>query len=503
MFLRGARFASAGWRMRLRPDPTVTPEDVERGKRALVKDAAWASLVGALYGGVILVGFALELGATPWHIGLLAAIPFFAQIAQLPAIALVERLRQRRKIAVTAVSASRALIGVLALVALVPDPRLALDMLLAAQVCITVSGSVGGCSFNAWLHQLLAREGLGALFSRRLLWSTMSASFGALAAGNVVQHWTGAQRLHAYALCFVAAGLAGFIGAYYLAKVPEPPMARSGPPLPLFATLRAPLLDGNFRRVIAFMASWNFASNLAAPFVTVYLLNQLAYGMATVTTLWIASQAANALTLYLWGRLSDRLSNKAILALALPAYLGCIIGLPFTAIPHVHGLTLFLLYCVHVVMGAASGGIALATGNLGLKLAPQGRGTSYLAVVGLAGATAGGLAAVTGGALADWFATRELTVSIHLAAPTRAHEITAMSFRHWEFLFGLSFVCGWYVLHALSRIDEGSEHSERVVIQEFVSEASRSLAQLSPIDGLKAAILFPFGRLRDRRLKPR
>ena len=42
--------------MRLAPDPLVTPEDVERGKPALVKDAAWASLVGSLYGGVILVG---------------------------------------------------------------------------------------------------------------------------------------------------------------------------------------------------------------------------------------------------------------------------------------------------------------------------------------------------------------------------------------------------------------------------------------------------------------
>ncbi len=489
--------------MRLSPDGTVTPEDLERGKRALVKDAAWASMVGALYGGVILVGFALELGATPWHIGLLAAIPLFAQVAQVPAIALVERLRQRRKIAVTAVSISRVIIALLALVALIPDPHVALYTLLAAQVCITVFGSVGGCSLNAWLHQLLAREGLGALFSQRLFWSTVLASLGALAAGHLVQHWAAPERLHAYAVCFAAAGLTGFISVYYLATVPEPRMVQSGPPTPLFAMLRAPFLDRDFRRVITFMASWNFASNLAAPFVTVYLLQQLGYGMGTVTTLWISSQIANALTMYLWGRLSDRLTNKAILAVALPAYLGCVIGLPFTAIPHIHGLTLALLYVVHVIMGAASGGIALATGNLGLKLAPQGRGTSYLAAVGLTGATAGGIASIVGGALADWFSARELSVFIHWAAPTKAHEIIVMSFRHWEFLFGLSFVCGWYVLHALSRISEGREHSERVVIQEFVAEASRSLAQLSPIDGLKSVILFPIGRLRDRRLRPR
>src|SRR3982751_568725 len=112
--------------MRLRPDSTITADDLERGKRALVKDAAWASMVGALYGGVILVGFALELGATPWHIGLLAALPFLAQLAQLPTILLIERLRERRKIAVAAVSVSRLLIFGLALLALVPEHPAAL-----------------------------------------------------------------------------------------------------------------------------------------------------------------------------------------------------------------------------------------------------------------------------------------------------------------------------------------------------------------------------------------
>lgn len=489
--------------MQLGPDPFISPADLERGKRALVKDAAWAAAVPALSGGVILVGFALELDATPWHIGLLSALPFFAQVAQLPAIALIERSGERRRLAVQAVSISRLLIGALAVVAFIPDKRIALYALLAAQACITVFGSIGGCSFNAWLHQLLAREGLGELFSRRLFWSTVLASLGALVAGFLVQHWPGEHRLAAYALDFAAAAVAGFISVYYLASVPEPVMARSGPPTPLLELLRAPLRDERFRRVIVFMGAWNFASNLAAPFVTVYLLNQLGYGMSTVTTLWIASQVANALTLYAWGRISDSLSNKAILAVALPAFFAGMVALPFTVIPHPHALTLPLLYVIHTVMGAASGGIALATGNLGLKLAPQDRGTSYLATLGLAGAAAGGLAALAGGAAADWFASRELSVFVHFTTASAAHEVVVMSFRHWEFLFGLAFLCGGYVLHALSRIDEGAADSERAVMQQLVAEASRSLAQLSPIDGLKDILLIPFGRLRDRRLRPR
>lgn len=489
--------------MRLRPDSVITPDALERGKRALVKDAAWASLVGALYGGVILVGFALELGATPFIIGLLAAIPFIAQLAQLPAIALVERLRQRRKISVIAVGVSRTIILGLALIPFIGNPAAQLGALIMAQLAITLLGSVGGCSLNSWLHQLLARQPIGALFSRRLFWSTVLASIGALIAGQLIQHWPFGEPLQAYSVAFVLAGAAGFVSTRYLASVPEPMMATGGPPLPVAAMIRSPFRDPNFRRVIVFMGSWNFASNLAAPFITVYLLRQLGYPMGTVTTLWIASQVANALTMYLWGRLSDRLSNKAILAVALPAYFGCLVALPFAAIPVIHALTLPLLYVIHLVMGAAAGGIGLATGNLGLKLAPQGQGTAYLANVSLVGALAGGLAALLGGSLAGWFEARELSLFFHWTAPGGSEAVTVLQFQHLEFLFGISFLLGSYVLHALSRIREGPEISERVVIQQFAAEAARSLDQLSPIDGLRAAILFPFGRLSERRRRPR
>jgi MFS family permease len=489
--------------MRLRPDPVITPEELARGKRALVKDAAWASLVGALYGGVILVGFALELGATPFIIGLLAAIPFLAQVAQLPAIALVERVRQRRKIAVIAVLVSRSVILSLALIPFIRDPAAQLAALIMAQLAITLLGSIGGCSLNSWMHQLLQNEPLGDLFSRRLFWSTVLASLGALVAGQMVQNWPFGERLQAYSAAFALAGAAGYVSTHYLASVPEPQMSSRGAPVPVLAMIRSPFRDANFRKVIVFMGSWNLASNLAAPFITVYLLRQLAYPLGTVTTLWIASQVANALTMYLWGRLSDRLSNKAILAVALPAYFGCLVALPFTAIPTMHALTLPLLYLIHLVMGAAAGGIGLATGNLGLKLAPQGQGTAYLANVSLVGSLAGGMAALAGGALADWFAARELAVYFHWMSPESSEAVTVLQFQHWEFLFGISFLLGGYVLHALSRINEGREISERVVMQQFAAEAARSLDQLSPIEGLRAAILFPFGRLKERRRQPR
>jgi EamA domain-containing membrane protein RarD len=45
-------------------------------------------------------------------------------------------------------------------------------------------------------------------------------------------------------------------------------------------------------------------------------MQQLGYGLSTVTGLWVASQLANAFTLFLWGNVPDRLSNKAVLRVA-------------------------------------------------------------------------------------------------------------------------------------------------------------------------------------------
>lgn len=174
------------------------------------------------------------------------------------------------------------------------------------------------------------------------------------------------------------------------------------------------------------------------------------------------------------------------------------LGLVFTRVGEPYGLQLALLYGVHVVMGAAGGGIGLATGNLGLKLAPQGRGTAYLAAIGLVSALSGGVAPLAAGTLAQRLQESQLSLVVRWVSPSRTHEVSVLQFAHWEFLFALSALAGLYVMHALSRIREGHEISERRVIQEFGLEAVRTVNHLSPLGGLLGG-LFPFQRLSERR----
>jgi MFS family permease len=481
-------------RASLRPVPVVSAEALEAGQRALVWDAAWASVTGAWSGGVVLVAFALSLGADPMAIGLLAAIPFAAQAAQLPTIYLVERWRQRKLIGIVALAVARVIIILLALLPFIAAADLRVPLLVTAHLLIGVLGSVAACAINSWFHQLLPAASLGRFFGKRLLVASALSCGGTLAAGLFVDNPPGGRAEMAYAMVFVGAGLAGLASCVFLARTPEPTMPAGGPPLPMIEMLREPLRDVNFRRLLVMLGGWNLASNLAAPFLTVYLIRQLGFGLSTVTALWVSSQLANAAALYLWGRLSDRLSNKAILAVALPVYFACMLGLVFVGAGASGNTQLVMLYGLHIAMGVASGGIGLATGNIGLKLAPQGRGTSYLAAIGTVSAVLGGIAPILGGAIAQWLSSSQLSVVVRWVSPALSQEVSVLSFAHWEFLFALSALLGILVLRALWRVQEGSDISERVVIQELALEAVRTVNQLSSIGGLIGSV-FSFARI--------
>ena len=284
----------------LQPAASLSPQALEAGQRDLVRELAWASVSGAFSGGLILVAFALALGANALQVGLPAAVPFFAQAAQLPATVLIERTRRRRRISLITLTAARGLVLLLAVLPFLAEPSPALLLLLAASGLIALLNAVGGCAINSWLHQLIPHSQLGRFFSRRLFSGTTLACVGTLAAGALVEHAPLDEPIHGYALAFVLGSLAGLVSSWYLERAPEPRMQDAGPPGRLRERLGAPFRDANFRKLLVFLGAWTVASNFAAPFITVYLIEQRGYALSAVTSLWVASQFAIAALLGLY-----------------------------------------------------------------------------------------------------------------------------------------------------------------------------------------------------------
>jgi MFS family permease len=99
--------------------------------------------------------------------------------------------------------------------------------------------------------------------------------------------------------------------------------------------------------------------------------------MASLLT--TASQLSNLAAVGLWGNLIDRFSNKAVLWYSAPLYLICTMGWTFTGLPWITPIVFYLLFAIHVLMGVATAGVALGTGNIAMKLSPSGQATSFLA----------------------------------------------------------------------------------------------------------------------------
>src|SRR6476659_5090998 len=88
------------WLKYLQPKDELTPDELEHGLKWVVRDGMASQLMGVLTGSVFLVALAVALGASNSAIGLLAAIPPLVQLLQIPAVAVVEKIRNRRLIVV-------------------------------------------------------------------------------------------------------------------------------------------------------------------------------------------------------------------------------------------------------------------------------------------------------------------------------------------------------------------------------------------------------------------
>lgn len=80
----------------------LTDEEIGHGLKLVIWDGLATQAMVTLTGGIFLVAFALQLGASNTVIGLLSAISPLAELLQIPSIYVVDRIRKRRLIVVTA-----------------------------------------------------------------------------------------------------------------------------------------------------------------------------------------------------------------------------------------------------------------------------------------------------------------------------------------------------------------------------------------------------------------
>jgi len=493
-----------GFRENFRPKPTISDQDIAGGLRWLTWEGIASMGFFSITTSGFLVAYALVLGCNNFQIGILAALPFLTQPLQILVIPLVERFRRRKVITLAAwipAQLSWVLIALIPLFLDVPSSS-AVALLLVTIGIRGVFASVTSCSWNSWLRDLVPQQVLGSFFARRQMWANLAAMTFGLAASFFVTYWEGHTPAgnevlgYTFPLLFGAVFL-GLASPLFMSLIPEPLMQPSPEPQPsLFSTISTPFRDGNYRHLLSFLFLWGLALNMSIPFFAVYMLLRLGLPLSAVIGFSILSQAFNILFLRVCGRLADKFGFKAILSVSVSLYLLVVLGWTFTTMPERYFLTIPLLVVLHILAGIASAGVTLATGTIGLKLAPKGQATAYLAAAGLATSLGMGLGPLLGGYLADFFTARQFGLIFTWTDPTHSIQLPVFSIIGFDFLFCITFILGLFTLSALVALREEGEVGREVVLDTLFAPMRHAVRPMSSVPGLNFLSQFPYSILR-------
>ena len=493
----------------LLPQERVTTGEKRRGLRWLMLDGVASQTMGSLTGGAFLVALALLIGASNVVIGLLAAIGPATQVLQIPAIFLVDRLRVRKALVVVSCFLGRLALPAVGLLPFFAPAEARVPLLVMLLAIYFGLGAIAGCSFNSWMRDFVPERIMGRYFSKRMALAVATGATISFAAGLAVDGWgrTAYAEAGIFTILFTVGGVAGLVGCFFLSRIPEPRMPRRDD-RGLLGVLSEPFRHANFRRLIFFLGSWNFAVSLAGPFFVVYMLVRIELSMTTIILLSVAAQLVNVAFLGIWGRLADRFSNKSVLGVSGTLFVLVFLMWPFVTLPERWGGTIPLLVTIHLFSGMSAAGVALCTGNVALKLAPRGQATAYLACNALVCGMAATFAPILGGLAADFFEHQQLSMRLsyeHLLRPDWAMTLPAFELRGLDFLFVIAFFAGLYALHRLLAVQEVGEAGRRAVVLQLYREARRGLRDVSNIEGLRMLTYFPYavlsgvvGRLRGK-----
>jgi MFS family permease len=482
----------------LTPEDRLDPARLRPGLRSLAIDHVFSQSMVALTGGAFMVALVLALGGDNKTIGLIAAIGPIAQSVQVPAIFLVQAVRRRRAITVLFAWVGRSIFLFIAAIPFVLPGPAHLPALLIAIAVHCVCGSIAGCAYGSWVRDVIPDRILGRYMGKRLAAAIGTGALASLLAGGLLSleiTRTTLGPVLPYALVFAVAGVLGMIGTWRLTAVPEPRMTGTAKVNP-WVLLTGPVRHHKFRKVLAFLAGWAFAQNLAAPFFAVYLLSRLNLSLGVVVGLTVMTQLVNVALFPIWGALADRFSNKAVMGAAGLVFVLSFLAWPMMTLEHgTYWATWPLLIGVHLVMGVATAGVALSMGNLALKAAPRGEATAYLAANALFTGVGASVSPVLAGFIADYFADRTLRVDLSWMDPslTEPFNIPAVDLVGLDFLFIIAFVVGLIALQRLGRVEERGDISELTVLAELRNALKRSAFSIAGPAGVSRIIAIPTG----------
>ncbi|MGE0785508.1 MAG: MFS transporter [Sandaracinaceae bacterium] len=334
---------------------------------------------------------AVELGHRDVSLSVLATVPLFAgALSQLLAPRLVRALGTERRAVVLGVAVQA--LSHAAFVALSLTGSRSLTLLLLAKVAYWVSGMMIAPAWSAWMTRLVPTHGRARFFARRFWLYHVVLVIAFLGSGQLLADFDArGSVLVGFAVLQAVALAARLLGSTLIAQKGDvdPPLLR--PRVALSDVVR----KGRWR-IAAFGAILLFGAQIAVPFFTPYMLEDLGMSLREFAWLTSLSIVAKGLAFGPWRRIAPRIGHRRALGLA---------GLMVASVPvfWFASRETWMLAIAQVIGGVAWAGYELISLELLMADAPEDSRVEFYALAStlsgglqVAGAVIGGLLLRTG-----------------------------------------------------------------------------------------------------------
>jgi MFS family permease len=353
--------------------------------------------------------FALAYGATNTQIGRLTAVASLCGLAALlPGAQAIKLMGGRRKTVVVlfgGIISRVALLAWVVLPLLTHDAGAGIAVIIAVNAVITFANNFANPAWTAMVADIVPREIRGRFFSHRNFAVNLPALLVVPLAGLLIQAANGPRApLAGYQLVFLLAFVTGMVATFSFARIDDPlPASQARQPLRLGELVRTIRYAPGFLSLVVCTLIWSLGVQIVAPFLNVYLVNDLGATTAMVGWITAASSLAALMTARWLGRWVDRRGN--IWAQAAMSFIIPIIPLAWMVAraPWQVGL-------INAMAGILWTGYGLASFNLLLDIAPEKARPEANALFQLVVAGSATVAPIVGGHLADAMGYRPIFI---------------------------------------------------------------------------------------------
>ena len=299
-------------------DEARLPQAIRRSLSLILLGNLFGNLFGTICGGgtTAMIGLANELQAGDLAFGVINGIPQAAALLQIPFSMLVNRTHRRKKYMMTLGMLSRALWLIFGFIPLIvpanPSWLPLWSMIFLLGISSACSAVINVC-WLPWFSDLAPMRIRGRWFSiRDMIVALAHLGFGLL----VARLLDTLPPQNKYIIIFLLGGTLGMLDMLCFAFCQE---QYNAPPrrLHLSAVLKDILKNKPFCRLVIMWTSWCFASNLCAPYLSRYSVNEM--GLSFTQMMLFGTAAASVGTVLVmsrWGRALDHFGCRSVMLVA-------------------------------------------------------------------------------------------------------------------------------------------------------------------------------------------